>query len=135
MLTEVQIPLLPSSTEAVYIKHSSRVVDTTSVPLLSILGVAVFISKGEDKNSCKDIRIALGGVHSFPIRVKKAEAEIRGQKVSKKTIAAAGEKAKEEVDPVSDIEGSVDYRKELTDVFVRRAIEFAWEGFNRRKQA
>ena len=128
ILTEIQIPLLSASGNAVYIKHSARTVDTT------IVGVAAFVSKAEDGDICQDIRLALGGVSSVPIRAKKAEAEMRGKPISRKTIAAAGEKAKEEASPVSDLQGSAEYKKGLIEVFVQKTIESAWEGLDKRRK-
>jgi len=66
ILTEIHIPLLPPLSNAVYIKHSARMVDTT------IVGVAAFVSRAEDGETCREIRLALGGVDSIPVRAKNA---------------------------------------------------------------
>ncbi|MBW1850378.1 MAG: xanthine dehydrogenase family protein subunit M [Deltaproteobacteria bacterium] len=125
VLAEIHVPLLAVSSNALYIKHSPRGVDTT------IIGVAAFISKDRDSNTCKEIRLCVGGVGSVPIRAKKAETAIRGKAVSKKIIAAAGKKAREEIHPFSDLQGSAEYKKELIAVFIQRAIKAAWDGIGR----
>ncbi len=125
ILAEIQVPLLPVSSNAIYIKHSTRGVDTT------IIGVAAFVSKDRHSNICKEIRLCVGGVGSIPIRAKKAETVIRGKAVSKKIIAEAGNMAREEMHPVSDLQGSAGYKKELIAVFIQRAIKAAWNGIGR----
>ena len=71
------------------------------------------------------MRIALGSVGVTPIRATAAEELLRGQPLRPEAFAAAGEKAKEAVDPVSDFRGSAAYKKDMASVFVRRALEKA----------
>jgi CO/xanthine dehydrogenase FAD-binding subunit len=71
------------------------------------------------------VRIALGSVGVTPIRATQAEAVLRGQPVKLEALREAGETAKGEVDPISDLRGSAGYKKEMVGVFVRRALEKA----------
>jgi carbon-monoxide dehydrogenase medium subunit len=125
VLAEIHVPLMPVLSNAIYLKHSTRGVDTT------IIGVAAFISKDRDSNTCKEIRLCAGGVGPVPIRARMAETAIRGKAVSNTTITEAGKKAREEIDPVSDLQGSAEYKKELMEVFIQRAIKAAWNGIGR----
>jgi CO/xanthine dehydrogenase FAD-binding subunit len=61
-------------------------------------------------------RVALGGVAAHPVRSAAAEKLLDDP-------AAAGAAAAEEVDPPSDGIASAWYRKRMTEVFVRRALE------------
>jgi carbon-monoxide dehydrogenase medium subunit len=61
-------------------------------------------------------RVALGGVAPHPVRSPGAEAAIGDPQ-------AAGVAAAEEVDPPTDAIASGWYRKRMTAVFVRRALE------------
>ncbi|SPD75227.1 Aerobic-type carbon monoxide dehydrogenase, middle subunit CoxM/CutM-like protein [uncultured Desulfobacterium sp.] len=122
VLAEIDIPLLPDLGHAIYIKHSSRGVDT------AIIGVGTFILKDHDTDTCKEIRLCVGAVGPVPIRAKNAEAVIRGKVVTGKTIAEAGKKAREEISPVSDLQGSAEYKKELIEVFIQRALKAASSG-------
>ncbi len=70
--------------------------------------------------SCKDVKIALGSCAPTAIRAKKAEAVLKGNKVTEKLLAEAGEVAVGETDPISDIYASADYRRELVKVLVKR---------------
>ena len=60
-------------------------------------------------------RVALGGVAAHPVRSPAAEAA--------SDPAAAGAAAAEEVDPPTDAIASAWYRKRMTELFVRRALE------------
>jgi CO/xanthine dehydrogenase FAD-binding subunit len=61
-------------------------------------------------------RVAIGGVGDHPVRSAGAEAHL-------KDPGAAGEAAAAEVDPPTDGIASSWYRKRMTAVFVRRALE------------
>jgi CO/xanthine dehydrogenase FAD-binding subunit len=61
-------------------------------------------------------RVAIGGVGDHPVRSAGAEAHLRDP-------GAAGEAAAAEVDPPTDGIASSWYRKRMTAVFVRRALE------------
>jgi CO/xanthine dehydrogenase FAD-binding subunit len=65
-------------------------------------------------------RVAVGGVGEHPVRSAGAEAHIDDPE-------AAGRAAAAEVDPPADGIASSWYRKRMTEVFVRRALE-AWHG-------
>ena len=67
---------------------------------LAIVGVAAVVI-AED-GICNDIRIALGAVAPTPIRARRAEDIIRGQKLSDGVIERAARTAAEECRPISD---------------------------------
>jgi CO/xanthine dehydrogenase FAD-binding subunit len=61
-------------------------------------------------------RVALGGVAAHPVRSLGAEAHLEDP-------AAAGAAAAAEIDPPTDAIASAWYRRRMTEVFVRRALE------------
>jgi CO/xanthine dehydrogenase FAD-binding subunit len=63
-------------------------------------------------------RVALGGVASHPVRSPGAEASFDDP-------AAAGAAAAAEIDPPTDAIASAWYRRRMTELFVRRALEAA----------
>jgi carbon-monoxide dehydrogenase medium subunit len=77
-------------------------------------------------NVCRDAAIALGCVGLTAIKAKDAEAALRGQPISEKTLAAAAEAASASADPQSDMRGSADYKRTLVGALVRRAIDIAF---------
>jgi len=67
----------------------------------------------------------LGCVGLTPIRARDAEAELKGQPVSSKTLNAAAEAARAAADPQPDMRGSADYKRRLVGALVKRGIEIA----------
>jgi carbon-monoxide dehydrogenase medium subunit len=119
LLTEIQIPALPPHTGAAYTKFNIIESDlaTTSV------GVSVTLGAGD--GVCQDIRIALGASAPTPMRAKKAEALLKGKKITDALLKEAGEVASTEAEPISDIYASADYRRELVKVLVARVAKEA----------
>jgi CO/xanthine dehydrogenase FAD-binding subunit len=114
MATEIQIPVLPPNTGVYFTKYSQMQGD------YSLASVAVLITLDNKKESCANARIALAGVGSTPIRAKKAEEILTGKKITEALLAEAAEVAKTEISPVSGIEGSADYKRELAGTLLKR---------------
>lgn len=76
-------------------------------------------------NVCTDAAIALGCVGLTAIKAKDAEAALRGQSITEKTLASAQEAARAAADPQSDMRGSADYKRHLVAALLKRAIEIA----------
>jgi len=66
------------------------------------------------------------------MRAKQAEAALRGKKITDNLLKEAGEIASTEVEPISDMLASEEYRRELVRVLVRRVGK---EALARAKQA
>lgn len=113
LLTEIQVPALPPHTGAAYTKFNIIESD------LATVGVAVSITL-DGGETCQEVRIALGASAPTPIRAKKAEAVLRGKKITEALLREAGEVASGEAEPISDIYASAEYRRELIKVLVAR---------------
>ncbi len=120
IITEVFVPKLAPNTGAAYIKFLPRTADDYAT-----VSAAAVLTLDKTKKTIADVRIALGSVGVTPIRATEAEAVLRGQPLKAEAFAEAGEKAKGAVDPVSDFRGSAAYKKDMSAVFVRRALEKA----------
>jgi carbon-monoxide dehydrogenase medium subunit len=86
----------------------------------AIVAAAVAVDLEGDRMS--EPRIVIGGVDEVPLRVEAAERVLDGAAPGGEAFAAAGRAAAEAVEPSSDVHGTAEYRKELTDVLVRRAL-------------
>ena len=120
IITEVMVPKLAPNTGAAYIKFLPRTADDYAT-----VSAAAVLTLDKTNKTIADVRIALGSVGVTPIRATAAEDLLRGQPLKSEAFAAAGEKAKEAVDPLSDFRGSAAYKKDMAAVFVRRALEKA----------
>lgn len=118
ILLEIQIPPMPPKSRGVYLTMTPR-----QAMDLAIVGVAV-IATPED-GLCKDIRIALGAVAPTPIRAKQAEEIAKGKQFDDSLIQKTAEAAAAEAKPISDHRASAEYRKDMVEVLVRRAIKQA----------
>jgi CO/xanthine dehydrogenase FAD-binding subunit len=119
MVTEIQIPVVPPNTGVYFTKYSQMLGD------YSLASVAVSITLDKKKEACTDARIGLAGVGSTPIRAKKAEEVLKGKKITEALLAEAAEVAKTEINPVSGIEGSADYKRELAGTLLKRVGKVA----------
>jgi carbon-monoxide dehydrogenase medium subunit len=120
IITEVMVPRLPANSGAAYIKFLPRTADDYAT-----VSAAAVLTLDKARKNIADARIALGSVGVTPIRATAAEDLLRGQPLKPEAFTAAGEKAKQAVDPVSDFRGSAGYKKDMAAVFVRRALEKA----------
>jgi len=117
LLSEVLVKIPPKGSGGAYLafKRAAPVYPTASVAVQLTM-------EGE---ICKDAAIALGCVGLTAIRAKDAEAALRGQSISEKTLASAQDAACAAADPQSDMRGSADYKRNLVGALVKRAIEIA----------
>jgi carbon-monoxide dehydrogenase medium subunit len=129
IITEVFVPRLGANSGAAYLKFLPRTADDYAT-----VSAAAVLTLDKNKKTVSDVRIALGSVGTTPIRATAAEAVLRGQPVKPEAFAAAAEKAKEAVDPISDFRGSAGYKKEMAGVFVRRALEKALANIRQRQK-
>jgi carbon-monoxide dehydrogenase medium subunit len=90
--------------------------------------VAAAVAVDRDGERLGDPRVVVGGVDEVPVRVEEAERVLAGAAAGPEAFAEAGRAAARAVDPPADVHGSAEYRKELTAVLVRRALEEAVDG-------
>ena len=114
MATGIQIPVLPPNSGAFFTKYSQMHGD------YALASAAVLITLDSKKEQCVNARIGLGGVGTAPIRAKKAEEILIGKKITDELLAEAAKVASEEASPISGIEGSAEYKKDLAGTLVKR---------------
>jgi xanthine dehydrogenase small subunit len=108
IITAIRIPL-PESSETLRLYKISR---RTHLDISSF--TAAMLMKRNDGH-IDSIRIAYGGVAPVVLRLTKTEEFLAGKTFEKKTFAAAGEIARAEVAPISDVRGTKDYRLQLAE--------------------
>ncbi|MFC2013902.1 FAD binding domain-containing protein, partial [Chloroflexota bacterium] len=112
IMVEVEIPNMPPNTGAVFIKET----ETAGGMVIVATGAMITL----DSDTVTDIRIVLGGVGSTPFRAKKTEKALLGKRLSAFEEAAAV--AAGEVNPVTDVHGSVEYRRHLVNIITKMAL-------------
>ena len=119
LLVEVQLPESKDGTGSAFLKVVRVAADPAK------LNVAVAIER--ENNVCRDCRIALGSVAPKPFRTIEAEDILKGKRLTMDLIEKTSKRASEEIQPITDIRSTVEYRREVTKVIVRDAIKLAWE--------
>ena len=94
---------------------------------IAVAGVASFLTLSAESRQLQSARIALGAVAPTPIRAYRAESVLNGQVVTPKLIEQAAEQAAGEANPISDLRGSSEYRREMIRVLTRRTLRSACE--------
>jgi carbon-monoxide dehydrogenase medium subunit len=90
----------------------------------AVVGVAVRLAVGSDA-ICQRIAIGITGVTDKAYRAERVEQMLAGTKLEASLIEQAAAEATRNIEVIEDINGSAEYRKHLTEVYVARAIEAA----------
>ena len=114
IITEVRLPAMPSQAVHGVEEFARRKGD------FAIAAVAVVLLR--DGERCTKARLATAGVGPASLRLRDAEAVLEEKGLGEDAIAEAADKGKAQVDPVSDLNGSAEYRRHLTGVLTSRAI-------------
>ena len=115
ILVDVRIPSA-NGWSAVY--HKLRRRGSFDFP---VLGVAAWV-RWNEKNVA-EARIVLGGVASYPQEIPEAGAVLVGQPLTPESIAAAAEAAYRPSKPMDNTDFELSWRKQMTRVYVTRALE------------
>jgi carbon-monoxide dehydrogenase medium subunit len=118
LIAELVVPSRRSA-RAVYIKCTTRSADDW--PALGV-AVAVDLDAG---GAVRGADIAISAATEKPIRLKAAEAALRGAVLDDAALRRAGEAAAEEAETIDDVRGSAAYKRHLVRVQVARAIRQA----------
>ena len=116
IVTTVRVPPMPAGGRSGYVKFTSR--SAEDKPLIGIAAMIVLDPGGR----CEEARLGLGGAAPTAIRAPRAETILRGDVLSEATIRAAADAAARDADPLSDLMGSAEYRRQMIRVWVRRLV-------------
>ncbi len=116
ILSEVILPPA-AGWQSVYLKLRRR--GSFDFP---ILGVAVALLTASD-GSVADARITLGAVASHPVEARDAAALLTGNQLTPEAINAAAAAAAKRAKPLDNADLSMNYRKQLATIYVRRALD------------
>ncbi|HXP03304.1 MAG TPA: xanthine dehydrogenase family protein subunit M [Stellaceae bacterium] len=118
LVTEIVLPSLPSKTGWGFEEFSLRVGD------FAFAAVAATVTAEGGKIT--KARFAAMGVGETPLRLRAVEAAMTGNIFTPNLVAEAAQRARDSVDPSSDLRASTDFRRHLVGVLTERALEAAW---------
>ncbi len=117
LLVEIRFPALQTGSGCAFLELSRQLGTYAIVSAAAVVTI--------EDGGIADARLALGGVGATPIRARRAEAALRGQRPTTEAFMEAGRLAGDDTDPAADVHGSVAYRKEMATVYARRALTTA----------
>jgi len=117
ILTEIRLPAMPENAGCAVEQFARRHGDFAIATV-----AAVVVQTGGGRHT---VRLATGGVGPVASRLDAAETILEQEGFGRAALAAAGDKAAELVDPLSDRNASAGYRRHLTAVLTRRAAAAA----------
>ncbi len=111
---EISIPPVQNGTISSFLRLTRTAFD------LSKVNAAVQLDLSG--KTCNEARIAMGAVAPTTIRVKKAEALLKGAKINDALLEKVAATVSKEIRPIDDVRSTAEYRREVSGVLVERAI-------------
>jgi carbon-monoxide dehydrogenase medium subunit len=118
IVVEIRVPRASPRSGGAYLKLERKVGD------FAIAGVAAHLTLDANQK-IKEAGIGLTNVGPTAIRARDAESALRGRNPDEAAFRAAAEKAAAESQPVSDLRGPADYKRDVVRVLTMRALRRA----------
>ncbi len=119
MLTEIHIPSPRAHTGTSFIRLSRASMDIAKI------SIAVMLQLDTNKR-ISDAKIALGSVAPTPIMANESADLLTGNRLTRETLNRVSHSVADEIRPITDIRGTAEYRKDVSHVITRDAIEVAY---------
>jgi CO/xanthine dehydrogenase FAD-binding subunit len=117
ILTEIRIRKQEDTFRGIFLKLGIK-----KAMQIGIVTIAVGVNISPPSPKIKEVRIALGSVAPTPVRALKAEDTLKGNSLNEKIIKMASKDAILNISPITDVRGTAEYRREMVEVLVRRAM-------------
>jgi aerobic carbon-monoxide dehydrogenase medium subunit len=118
ILVEVRVPVARPRSGGAYVKLERKVGDFATAAVAAQLA----LSPG---GAVEQVGIGLTNVGLTPIKATAAEASLRGRRADDAAIREAARLAAGAAEPVEDLRGSVEYKRDLVRVLTTRALRRA----------
>ena len=119
ILTEVRVPTPPAGSGSAYLKLERKVGDYATA------GVAAVVTVSD--GVCQKAGIGLTNAGPVPIKATAAESFLQGKTLDDETVREAARLASEEAEPIADLRGSEEYKRDMVRVLTGRALRLALE--------
>lgn len=119
IFAEIVVPMYGKGTGTAFAKFAKTTNDYSMITLATRLTLKA--------GKVEQARLAVNAITASPVRCLEAEKMLEGQKATPELIASAAKKAASSVSVRKDFRASREYRQEVLEVMVRRALEEALE--------
>lgn len=114
---EVKIPPVPDGTLSAHNKMTRVAHD------LSKISASVRLDM--DGKICKGARIVMASVAPITLRVKETEQLLEGVEIDDGLLERVAARVQQEIEPIDDVRSTAEYRRDVSGVVVKRAIQKA----------
>jgi len=118
LIASIHLPTAGPGLGSAYVKFGYR-----GGSQFAVVSAAAWVEQADGR--ARSVRLVLGAVAPVPFAVQGASV-LAGRVVEGAALDAACAAAASECRPISDIRGSEAYRRAITSVIARRALELAW---------
>ena len=115
LLLEIRVPLQAPGTQGEYTRFLRTAAEHR--PLVS---VALVVQR--EGQICHQARLVVGASTPVPTRLRRAEDCLRGKTVNAQLAAQVAAIVAEDIQPVSDLRGSSEFRRAMVGVVTRRTV-------------
>lgn len=115
ILLEIQVPVQPANTQGVYTRFLRTAAEHR--PLVSVALVAQ-----HEGGICQQARLAIGASTPIPTRLRRAEEHLSGKTVTSTLIHEVADIVAQDINAVSDLRGSSEFRRDMVRAVTRRTI-------------
>jgi len=119
LVTRVHIPPLQPGATGAYTRFTR-----TPAEHRPLVGLAVVATKRG--SACHDVRVTIGASTPIPTRARRAEQFLEGKPVTQDLLREAATIAAAEIEPLSDVRGTAEYRRDMVRVVFVRTAEKAF---------
>ena len=118
IVTELDVPVQDPAAGWTYIKYLPRTEDDYATVAVAAMGRV-------EGGKIADVRVGLGAVAATALRASVVEDALRGADATIDALREASQAVFDIVDPTDDPRGSAGYKRDMSVVFTRRALEQA----------
>jgi carbon-monoxide dehydrogenase medium subunit len=116
LVLAVRVPPAAQGTRARYTRFKRTAAEHR--PLASVSAVAQ-VRQG----LCTQVHLVVGASVAVPRRLEEAEQFLEGRRLDADTIEQAAQLVAAGIEPISDLRGSADYRREMVRITTKRTLE------------
>lgn len=117
ILTKIKIPKTVPNSGSAFLKKGRVSQD------IAVVNAAAFLVM--EGKMCRKCRLAVGAVAPVPLRLINIEEMVEGREIDPELLDRVGEMVERAVSPITDVRSTEDWRRVMSGVLVKRAIQKA----------